>query len=88
MCWRLLLVYSICIVHTIFLLITLFETGIAALMMRQTSIVWTILVAMGCLDLALQNNLFTKKELKQEELVSTPKQIVVKPVISFKILTT
>lgn len=39
-------------------------------MVRQTSIVWVILVAVGCFDLGLQHLLLTTKERKRHALSS------------------
>lgn len=44
--------------------------GVAAVMVRQTSIVWVILVAVGCFDLGLQHLLLTTKERKRHALSS------------------
>lgn len=52
------------------LIITFFKIGIAAVLVRQTSIVWVILVAIGCLDLGLQKLLLTAKDRKSHTLSS------------------
>ena len=52
------------------MLILKFSIGIAAVLVRQTSIVWVILVAVGCFDLGLQKLLLTAKDRRSHTLSS------------------
>ena len=45
--------------------------GVVATVMRQTNIVWTILVAIGCLDVSLRQLLLTPREREDPNLIRT-----------------
>lgn len=50
--------------------IKFFLSGIGAVLMRQTNIVWTILVAIKCMDESLQSLLLTPSDCKKNVLSS------------------
>lgn len=51
--------------------------GVVATVMRQTNIVWTILVAIGCLDVSLRQLLLTPREREDPNLICTWHEIPV-----------
>ncbi len=53
------------------------EQGVVATVMRQTNIVWTILVAIGCLDVSLRQLLLTPREREDANLIRTWHEIPV-----------
>ena len=51
--------------------------GVVATVMRQTNIVWTIWVAIGCLDVSLRQLLLTPREREDPNLICTWHEIPV-----------
>lgn len=52
-------------------------TGILAILVRQTSIVWTVFVAVSSLDASLQHHLLSQKERNNSEVLSSWRQLQV-----------